>query len=845
MDSPPVQQTSLYNGISNRSRGWKTRKPQGVPQSRLANPTVMRWDGASKSNEVWDSLRRDPELWFQDGDCDVHLHSEGQSRRGPAFRVPYSVLLEASCQVLIDKFVSRARSSASEVDGCENTRIASCPKGTARDRIELFIPAPSELDKRRSYDYHLATRNLFAFVFQRPMVGECLGITLITLMTSLQQSRTSDANNIQDLMNYIEGEGYSNMGGQPTYALAMLQLAETFQIRDLYIEAFAHCCGIGNQIILASEYHLLSSVTRKSIRRARLEMHSRLERVTTMLRAFLYNDMCEMNLELSLEAQGHLQRFQALLQEFYAAYIGHCLPSSMEHEATVFEADVFRTLRNDFEALYEFLVDESYDHTRPRKMMTESGISILQSIELFNTKHGYATLLHPLPLLPDISRGKPYPWLISWLNKPSKTNQSPRANALSISSRATNSHRSDLLENQLVRVYQKFEEDETFLTEADGVGNAGLVEGRKIRWILIHAIYQTLRQATDIAAEIKSAAGAPYHLCISTASLPPWEEGQLVNTPERSRSGRVSPSPPHLSAKRNSGYPALIDRGSWNRRKLHLSTKLKTRSSKENATGKLTKKPSTLRRSLSLLIKPEIAQPDPEAKSAPYREIVVRGCGNGVTIEPDDKELAVDTTSTNQASPFTSKTISPPASEISRSSEACDNSETTTLDNSDRSITTTPAEPSWDTERARVYRRCGLHDINRDSASKSPRRPKSMLVDDCRHRSTKQATLPFDENRSVPSRGRSMGAREGPRKPLEREPKLECTPDPNIRMPTPQVPTAWDYIQAVMEVQASHYDTRAGGEWDQFTHLGNVIEARSETLTPVANPRARRASTMF
>ncbi|KAJ8125358.1 hypothetical protein O1611_g8281 [Lasiodiplodia mahajangana] len=841
MDSPLVQQTSLYNGVSNRSRGWKTRKLQSVPQSRLANPSVMRWDGVSRSSEVWDSLRRDPELWFQDGDCDVHLHSEGQSRRGPAFRVPYSALLEANCQLLIDNFVSRAQYSVSEVNSWNNNSTASCPEGPARDRIRLFIPAPAELDKRRSYDYHLATRNLFAFIFRRPMVGECLGTTLVTLMTSLQQLRTSDADNVQDLMSYIEEEGYSNLGGQATYALAMLQLAETFQLRDLYIEAFAHCCGMGSQIILASEYHLLSSVTRKSLRRARLEMHSRLEKATTMLKAFLYDDLCEINIELYPGAQEHLQRFRVLLQEVYAAYIGYYPLSSIEPEATIFEVDVFRTMRNDFEALYKFLVDESYDYPQPSKMVTKSGICILQDIELFDMRHGYATLPHPLPLLPHIPQGKQSSWRLSWLNKPSKVNQSQRANTLLASYRAAHSHRPDLLENQLVCAYQKFEEDQISATEAYSV------DGRKIRWILIYEIYQTLRQATEISAEIKSATAVTYHLCVSTAGLPPWEEKQPVRTLECNPAKRASQSPARLSSsgsetKSNHGYPALIDRARWNRGKLHLRTKLRTTNSKDNATGIPIQKSSTLRRSLSLFIKHEIAQPDPEAKSAPYREIVVRGYGNGVTIEPDDKELAVEATSTALANPLSSKPASLPASENSSSSETRDHSETITLDTCATSITSTPAEPSinkWDRERASIYKRCGLHDINGDSTSGS------LHVGDYRYRSAKQTTTHFDENRSVPRRGRSMSIRGDSRKSLERASKSESTPNLNIRMPTPQIPTAWDYIQAVMEVQASHYDSHTGEEWDQFAHLGNVIQTRSETIAPMTSPTVRRASTMF
>lgn len=203
---------------------------------------------------------QDPDLWFRGGDCYVYLHGRGQSRRGPAFKVSYSALLEARFQPLIDKFMPEAVFKSNQMNASSYSEAGSYPMGHIRARIELFIPAPVELDKSHSYNYHLATRNLFAFIFRRSMVGECLGSTLITLMHSLQQFRTPDADNIQDLMSYIDEEGYLEFNGQPTYASAMLLLGEAFQLRNLYIKAFAHCSGMGDQLYLAYEYQVGSNI---------------------------------------------------------------------------------------------------------------------------------------------------------------------------------------------------------------------------------------------------------------------------------------------------------------------------------------------------------------------------------------------------------------------------------------------------------------------------------------------------------------------------------------------------------------------------------------------------------
>ncbi|KAI0415803.1 hypothetical protein F5X98DRAFT_208018 [Xylaria grammica] len=780
MESSEAQQTSLYNGVSSRSRGWKTWKPQNIPRSRLANPpTVMRWDGASRSSEIWDSLRRDPELWFRDGDCYVHLHGEGLSRRGAAFRVPYSVLLEAK---LINNFVSRTR-----------TDTASCLQNPKRRQIELFIPAPPKSDKRHSYNYHLATRNLFAFVFRRSMVGECLGGALIALYNSLHQFRTPDADNLQDLMSYMDEEGYLDFNNQPTYALAILHLAETFQLRGLYIDAFAHCCGMSDRIFLIPEYQLLSSATRILIRRARREMYSRLGKVSTMLKTFLRDELCEIDIEL---AQKHLERFRALLQQVYTAHFGYYPPPSTNAQTTIFEANCFRAMRNDFEALCEFLEDESFDVFQNNDSLTESHTLTLRSIKSFDTQYGHETLFHPLPLLPDIPRRKPSFWKLAWRNRPTRAGQLRRAQTDTVAAlaRATNSKRPEVVGNHLVAAYRKFEEDQiTSSVKVEKQENPGPVDGRKIRWILIYAIYQTLRRATEVALEIRDATGAPYHLCTSTVDLPPWEGVEsvhpLVNARLDSLSLSPSPfSPPALEAISDHDYAELAEQAPVGTRERPRSSVLEHSKSR----GTL-----ALQRSFSL-------RPRSEALET-LRQAGARENGNKTNTVAKNNELAADISSMDLAHPPDNKLVDSSASSSSHYSNEAKSSDTP-----DTSLTSSPvysAIDKWDNELASVCMRCGLHEIECDPVRLGDDNPSTLLKKrDPRH-GLEPAPLHIRKARKRP------------------------TSALNIQMPSPQAPTAWDYIQAVMEVQANNYEL-AG--WDQFTHLTDFIEVGSEA--PIARP---------
>jgi hypothetical protein len=61
----------------------------------------------------------------------------------------------------------------------------------------------------------------------------------------MQEYRAGDkVDNVADLMQYLEEKGYLRLTGQPDHALAALQLAETFHMKDLYLQSLTHCVGM-------------------------------------------------------------------------------------------------------------------------------------------------------------------------------------------------------------------------------------------------------------------------------------------------------------------------------------------------------------------------------------------------------------------------------------------------------------------------------------------------------------------------------------------------------------------------------------------------------------------------
>lgn len=199
---------------------------------------------------------QDPELWFRSGNCFVHLYGQGQSQRGPAFKVALGALLSANCYPFVRRFMARDRHGT---PGCCTDRSDDL-KGwidlNTNERIELYIPAPTLANSELAFSYHITTRNFLAWVFGRSVVGKSLGVALIDLFTSMTKFREKNQDSISDLVSYLDEEGYLDMKGHPNHALAILNLAEHLQIEALYLDAFVHCVEMSERLFLSPEYQV-------------------------------------------------------------------------------------------------------------------------------------------------------------------------------------------------------------------------------------------------------------------------------------------------------------------------------------------------------------------------------------------------------------------------------------------------------------------------------------------------------------------------------------------------------------------------------------------------------------
>jgi hypothetical protein len=190
----------------------------------------------------------------EDGDCLVHLYGLGASRRGPSFCVPLRALRQKNCGAILD--TCYAQTAAELSTGPQKSRrllsFDHLHRGSAP--VELYIPAPEFASREESFDWHITTRNFFAYVLGCPLVGRQMGQTFVDLLERMIQFRSPNVDNHHDFLEYAENQGYRDLVECTDYSLASLYYAERYKLRNVWIDAFTHCVGMGDSIALSPEY---------------------------------------------------------------------------------------------------------------------------------------------------------------------------------------------------------------------------------------------------------------------------------------------------------------------------------------------------------------------------------------------------------------------------------------------------------------------------------------------------------------------------------------------------------------------------------------------------------------
>ena len=405
----------------------------------------------------------------------------------------------------------------------------------------------------------------------------------------------------------------------------------------------------------------MSRTSRTFITRSKLEMDVRLQDAGRMLGSFLIDDLSDAHLGLSSSARSHLDNFRSFLQSYYVAKLGYYPPSS-----GTFPKNIYGQMCNEFQKLYDLLVDTQFSTADNIPTSQQGGICVFQSVQAFDARHKYTSIPHPLPLLPESddtpSQKIRLSMRFSFNNKPDKMKPDPHLCAFAALNKATNRHDQSLFDCTLVRAYRGFEKECVFSpSKVDKSEKLSQTDARKVRWILIYSILQTLLSVTRVPEEVRDIQNVPYNLCVLTAGCLPWKSDRPLQTSfripvDQMRDDFISTlSKPASNFGTAPGSPVEIRPDvdySLAHKKQHSN------SSTTSLSSTMALRKGTVRKALSTLGNmPELRHPKPYR--ATFHEILVHGYGNGTnhvsistapSVEKDDEHERKDPTYSSSSS---------------------------------------------------------------------------------------------------------------------------------------------------------------------------------------------------
>lgn len=195
---------------------------------------------------------------------------------------------------------------------------------------------------------------------------------------------------------------------------------------------------------------------------------------------------------------------------------------------------------------------------------TAGGVCTLQNIRAFDTRQGLLPLPHAMPQMPVMpstqiglnrSRGSRRN---SWNPVVRAREEKDRRNASRMQALVGSTDRdSSLMSCTLVRRYSEFEIE----SATDELETISLVDGRKVRWLAVYAILQSLISVNQAPKQVRNTEGLSYALCCEAPTRMPWHTEKIAR-PRRPpvRTSSIEPDTQHSHTNMAPPSPASLSR---------------------------------------------------------------------------------------------------------------------------------------------------------------------------------------------------------------------------------------------------------------------------------------------
>ena len=469
-------------------------------------------------------------------------------------RSPPSVLSASSSERGARSFGlgRRAQSPSSEI---------SNPRHEAQIRHEIHFPAPDGASRIEILRHHIATRNFFALLLNKPLVGLTFYQALIDLHERLLVLLPRDSSCTDVIMGFLTSNRLHNVCNDPAAAAGLLAYSEDDEVQwpEGWREGFVHCNGMYTKLRELPEFRDISHVSRTLLERSHLELQVRIQVAEDRFSAFSFDDVWPSHTVQPPAARASFGHFRHFLLQFYERAYKSWPPRGIQNsDGNWLTRTVVCHLQKDFGALYDYYVDrdvvwaETKEPSERYRVMVRKkngavtkinndGLDLAKLFVHFDHKHKHPHIPHPYPLLPDSmpvgDTGKAQQKQSLFTSK-TKALEKRIIHAYSEASNALLLGK-DVTTNGLVEAFQRFE-------KTDHLRDTDPRDARKGRWILLFGILQVLSHVSVDTPDLWFKDDVSYFLMPRLKGTPPWVMGPVnvfeEAAPAASHCWRVSKS---------------------------------------------------------------------------------------------------------------------------------------------------------------------------------------------------------------------------------------------------------------------------------------------------------------